>query len=199
MFDNPTPAVNGTPEQVEIQTTDLITYDPSLLAGSASKKLLISRYMPPAASSDHQAQVRLITAAETMPLRLAILRPGRPIDSARFPGDDAPGTHHFGAFRNGDLVGIASLFTNEVPEHAGVAALQVRGMATAPEVRGLGFGRALVRACIDFTRQRKVILLWCNARTSAAGFYQKLGFTTVGPEFEIPDVGPHFRMLLHIM
>ena len=154
--------------------------------------------MPPATSSDHQAQVRLITAAETLPLRLAILRPGRPVDSARFAGDDALDTYHFGAFRTGELVAIASLFTAEMREQSGLPALQLRGMATAPEVRGLGFGRALVHACIDFTRERKIPLLWCNARTPAAGFYQKLGFTTVGPEFEIPDVGPHFRMLLRV-
>ena len=138
--------------------------------------------------------VRLITAAETIPLRSAVLRPGRPLSAAQFPGDDLPTTKHFGVFGDGKLVGIASLFSAELLEKPGVAALQLRGMATAPEVRGTGFGKALVIACEAFTRESGLKLIWCNARTSAAGFYEKLGWKIISTEFEVPDVGPHYRM-----
>ena len=138
--------------------------------------------------------VREISAAETWPLRLLVLRPNRPISAAQFPGDDLPTTKHFGAFLNHELVGIASLFSAELPERAGEKALQLRGMATAPEVRGAGCGKALVIACEAFTRDTGLKLIWCNARTSAVGFYQKLGWQIVSEEFEVPDVGPHFRM-----
>jgi len=141
-------------------------------------------------------EVRSIAAEETWPLRLAVLRPGRPIESAKFPGDDAPSTRHFGAFRDGQLLGIASLYLAEMPGRKGWRAFQLRGMATAPEARGKGLGSALVHACIAFTREYGAQLLWCNARTGAVGFYQKLGFEILGSEFEIPDVGPHFRMVL---
>ena len=141
------------------------------------------------------SEVRVITAKETWPLRLAVLRPGRPIETAKFPGDDLPTTQHFGAFRDGHLLGIASLYQAELPERPGPRALQLRGMATSPDVRGMGFGRALARACMAFTRENGVELLWCNARVGAVGFYRKLGFEIVGTEFEIPDVGPHFRMI----
>ena len=140
----------------------------------------------------------MITAAETWPLRLAVLRPGRPIEAAQFPGDDAETTRHFGAFRDGSLLGIASLYLAEMPEQPGLRAFQLRGMATALEARGLGLGCALVHACLAFTREQGAQMVWCNARTSAAGFYSKLGFETVGGEFEIPDVGPHFRMKLRL-
>ena len=33
-----------------------------------------------------------------------------------------------------------------------------------------------------------------NARTLAVPFYRAHGFVSVGEEFEIPDVGPHFVM-----
>jgi GNAT superfamily N-acetyltransferase len=144
----------------------------------------------PAVASD----VRVITAPETWPLRLAVLRPGRPIEAAQFPGDDAPTTRHFGAFRDGQLLGIASLYLAELLERPGSRALQLRGMASAPEVRGLGLGRALVHACVKFARENRAELLWCKARVGAVGFYRRLGFEIVGDEFEIPDVGPHFRM-----
>jgi ribosomal protein S18 acetylase RimI-like enzyme len=96
------------------------------------------------------------------------------------------------------LLGIASLYLTKLPEQPGVTAWQLRGMATAPEARGMGFGRALALACIAFARENGARLLWCNARTAAARFYRKLGFETLGEEFEIPDVGPHFRMILRL-
>lgn len=139
-------------------------------------------------------EVRVIPAEATRPMRLAVLRPGRPPESAQFPGDDAPTTRHFGAFADGRLAGIASLYAAEMPDRPGLAALQLRGMATAPEVRGHGLGRALVQACMAFARESGARLLWCNARTGAVEFYRKLGFAIVGEEFQIADVGPHFRM-----
>jgi GNAT superfamily N-acetyltransferase len=141
-----------------------------------------------------QIEVRAITASETWPLRLAVLRPGRPLPAAQFAGDELPSTKHFGAFQGSALVGITSLFLADMPENPGLSALQLRGMATAPEVRGAGFGRALVAACLACGRESGMKLIWCNARTSAVGFYSKLSWEIAGAEFDIPDVGPHFRM-----
>lgn len=143
---------------------------------------------------DSRIAVRKITSAETWPLRQSMLRPGRPLTAVQFPGDDLPATKHFGAFRSGQLVGIASLFLAEIPEHPGVSALQLRGMATAPTVRGAGYGRALVAACIAFAAASGKPLIWCNARTSAVEFYRRLGWDILGAEFDVPDVGPHFHM-----
>lgn len=140
------------------------------------------------------ADIRFISAAETMPLRCAILRPDRPPESAQFPGDEDPTTKHFGAFRDGKIVGIASLYRAEFKERPGKPAYQLRGMATAPDVRGGRFGWELVLACLKFANENGAEILWCNARTGAVGFYRKLGFDTIGDEFEYPDVGPHYRM-----
>jgi GNAT superfamily N-acetyltransferase len=81
-----------------------------------------------------------------------------------------------------------------LPDEPGVPAIQLRGMATAAEAQRTGLGRALVMGCVAFAREKGARLLWCNARTYAAGFYSKLGFEIVGKEFDIPDVGPHYRM-----
>jgi GNAT superfamily N-acetyltransferase len=83
----------------------------------------------------------------------------------------------------------------KIPAQPGVSpAFQLRGMATLPEVRGAGFGRALLDACVAAARENGAAILWCNARTSAADFYAKNGWRIVGAEFDIPTVGPHFRM-----
>src|SRR6267378_2579457 len=114
-------------------------------------------------------EVRQISAAETVPLRHAVLRPGRPVAMALFSGDDLPSTKHFGAFRNGKLLCIASLYEAELPDEPGVASVQLRGMATAAEAQRSGLGRALVLGCVAFARENGARLLWCNARTYAAG------------------------------
>ena len=143
-------------------------------------------------------EVRQITAAQTIPLRHAVLRPGRPIAEASFPGDELPTAAHFGAWKNGELLCVASLFLAGFPEQPDVPAFQLRGMSTAPSAQGSGLGTAIVGACLKFTRDKGAQLLWCNARTSAAGYYAKLGFKTVGSEFDIPTVGPHFRMIFRL-
>ena len=147
---------------------------------------------------EEPGQVRFIDAAKTYPLRLDVLRPGRAPEAARFPGDDDPDTRHLGAFRAGDLLGIASLFRVELPERPGSAAYQLRGMATAPQAQKTGLGRLLLLACVEYARGNGAAILWCNARTSALGFYRKSGFEILGDQFDIPDVGPHFRMLFKL-
>ncbi len=136
-----------------------------------------------------------ISAAETIAVRWPILRPGFPRETAIFDGDDAPGTLHFGGFDGERLVGVASIYLVSFPAQPDAApAFQLRGMATLPEVRGAGFGKALLDACVAAARERGAALIWCNARTSAADFYAKHGWRIAGDVFDIPTVGPHFRM-----
>ncbi len=143
--------------------------------------------------------IRPISAAETIAVRWPVLRPGFPRETANFDGDDAPGTLHFGTFDGERLVGVASIYLVPCPEKITAQpdaspAFQLRGMATLPEVRGAGFGKALLDACVAAARENGAAILWCNARTSAADFYAKNGWRIVGAEFDIPTVGPHFRM-----
>ena len=141
--------------------------------------------------------IRQISAAETIAVRWPVLRPGFSRATAVFDGDDAPGTLHFGAFDGGTLTGVASIYLAPFPVQPAVSpTFQLRGMATLPVVRGAGFGRALLDACVAAAREKGAALIWCNARTSAADFYGKNGWRIVGDEFDIPTVGPHFRMCL---
>ena len=143
-----------------------------------------------------EIQVRPIDAAETIPLRHAVLRPGRPEESAHFAGDHEATTRHLGIFVDKELLSIASLFAAAMPGQPGSRAFQLRGMATAAHARGRGLGQLLVHQCVILAKEMKAEILWCNARTSAVGFYQKLGFQVSGAEFDVPTVGPHFLMWL---
>jgi GNAT superfamily N-acetyltransferase len=140
--------------------------------------------------------IRPLSAEETLAVRLPVLRPGRARGEAVFDCDREESTRHFGAFDEAEvLVGVATIHPAPCPAAAGAAAWQLRGMATLPAVRGRGFGTALVRQAERTVRGQGGALLWCNARTGAVPFYRRLGWEVAGEEFEIPTVGPHFRMV----
>lgn len=154
-------------------------------------------------------EVRRIDAGETRPLRHAVLRPSETFDATVYAGDDDLATRHLGAFVDGRLVGVASLYREDRPDREGGsdsdregrgegAHWRLRGMATAPEARGRGAGRALLDACVNHVAAKGGGLLWCNARTPAVGFYTAAGFRAVGDEFDIADIGPHVVMLVPV-
>jgi GNAT superfamily N-acetyltransferase len=116
-----------------------------------------------------------------------------------YPGDDAPGTWHVGAYdEHGDLLGIASVYTQSPEGENDPCAYRLRGMAVLPQAQGQGCGRALVLACVSHVMAHGGTRLWCNGRVSALGFYEAVGFRPVGPEFDLPFSGPHYRMVRRV-
>lgn len=128
-------------------------------------------------------------------MRQAVLRPGQPPETTVYPGDDAPGAWHVGAFVDGVLLGIASVYTEAPAGQADPCAYRLRGMAVLPGHQGQGYGRALVQACVRHVLAHGGRTLWCNGRVSALGFYRSLGFVPVGAEFDLPYSGPHYRLV----
>ena len=138
--------------------------------------------------------VRPALLDEILALRHAVLRPGRPLDTARFAGDDEMTTVHVGVFDGTSVVGCASVMWRPLDD--GEDAFQLRGMATAPDRMRQGIGRAVLRYLEeDIARAAGMRVLWCNARTSASGFYAGAGWKLASAVFEVPDVGPHVRMI----
>ncbi|MEY4011156.1 MAG: hypothetical protein RIT22_280 [Bacteroidota bacterium] len=138
--------------------------------------------------------IQEITATETYPVRHIVLRAGKPIESCRFEGDELPSTHHLGYFLDNQLIGLASLFESENLLLGGEKSFQIRGMAVLDSHQKKGIGKALIQEAEAFCKKQNTTLIWFNARTSAVGFYKKLGYEIVGAEFEIKEVGPHFLM-----
>lgn len=142
--------------------------------------------------------VRTINAAQARPLRQAVLRPHQTPEDCVYEGDEDPESAHFGALVAGNLVGIASIYRQREDGQPDPFAWRLRGMATLESVRGQGYGAALLKACERHARRAGGMRLWCNARTTVAGFYGGFGFQQKGEEFDLPGLGPHLVMELEL-
>ncbi len=149
------------------------------------------------ADAKDRIKIRMISVLQIRKLRAVILRPDQTPEMTAYLGDYAPDTLHLGAFQERRLVGIVSIIHQAPSEFSGNhmdLIWLLRGMATIPEVRGQGYGSALVRAGCAYIALERGMSLWCDARESASGFYQKLGFKIKGNRFDLPATGMHYRM-----
>ena len=144
-----------------------------------------------------EIQVRRAAPSEVIDVRHAVLRAGRPRSTAFFSGDDHAHTRHWIAKAGDDIIGVVSTMAadfpspNELPPDQPIPRRQLRGMATLPTWRGKGIGRSLLSALEQETAEP----IWCNARESAVGFYERNGWQVVGEPFEIDPIGTHFKMV----
>jgi GNAT superfamily N-acetyltransferase len=145
-------------------------------------------------------EVRRARVDEIFPLRHAILRPGRPVSYSVYSEDE--GAVHIGAWDDSALVGCATVFPDPWPGRAGDVpaeprAWRLRGMAVDPSRQGTGVGREVLAAAVAAVRDAGAPLMWANARSTAVGFYERLGWRVVGEEFTTADTGlPHKQMVL---
>jgi L-Ala-D/L-Glu epimerase len=142
--------------------------------------------------------VQQVACNAIKPVRQAVLRPYLTVEECNLPSDELPETTHFAAVVDGAIVSIASIYHEPPSGSSRSDSWRLRGMATLPAFRGAGHGAACLNACIEHVRKAGGGHIWCNARTPAVPFYERYGFRTIGEEFDIPDIGPHFVMELDL-
>ena len=137
----------------------------------------------------------VVDAATTRELRRAVLRPQWAPGSV-LPGDSDPAAVHVAVYESDELIGCCVLQSRPYPLRPEEPhAWQLRGMAVVPERQGQGVGATVLAAAEAELRSRGARLVWCDARTTAVGFYARHGFSAEGPEFEHAETGlPHLRM-----
>lgn len=138
--------------------------------------------------------IKKINYLDTFPVRSAVLRQGKPMETCSFLGDEAVGTTHFGLYIENNIIGVASVFTSNNENFDNKNQYQLRGMAILEAYQNTGFGKLLIEEIFNFIESNQVELLWFNARETAVPFYEKLGFIKTGSSFGIPEIGTHFLM-----
>ncbi len=111
----------------------------------------------------------------TWHLRQKVLYPAQKLYEMEMD-EDLDGIH-FGAFTNNKLIAIVSLFEVKSGD------FQFRKFAVDAEYQGKRIGNELLTYITDFARNEGGKRLWCNARSTATGFYDKNGFSHTGEFF----------------
>jgi N-acetylglutamate synthase-like GNAT family acetyltransferase len=124
-------------------------------------------------------EIKEIKPSETLDLRHRILLPNKSIDSIILAEDDSG--QHFGLFKDAQLIAVISLFIeNDVA--------QFRKFATETAQQNKGYGSILLNRVVEEAIKNNVKNLWCNARMTALGFYNKFGFEIVSEKWITNDV-----------
>ncbi|KAF8148219.1 hypothetical protein B0H34DRAFT_679849 [Crassisporium funariophilum] len=143
-----------------------------------------------------------VAVAETLQLRHSVLWPNMPLAHVCLP-EDGVGLH-LGALlpHKSGPIAVISLFIQGVPidkdfslsrtndgqdivlDDTSKRAVQFRKFACDPEFQGKGIGTQLLMYALSMSRsQLDVTTVWCDARTTAQGWYAKRGFVPFGECF----------------
>ena len=98
------------------------------------------------------------------------------------------GDWHIGAFLDGKLAGVLVLTRRDGET------VRMRQVCVDKKEQGRGIGARLVRFAEELARARGIARITLNARKTAAGFYEKLGYRAAGDEFLEMGI-PHRKMV----
>lgn len=136
----------------------------------------------------HNIIIQQVDTQQVLPVRQQVLWPDKPMSFCLVDGDEI--ASHYGAFVADQLVCVASIYIN------GNQA-RLRKFATVEQYQGQGIGTKVIQHVLDSLRNRDVDYFWCDARTTAIGFYHRFGLRSEGDEFHKSNVG-YFKMSLSL-
>jgi ribosomal protein S18 acetylase RimI-like enzyme len=128
--------------------------------------------------------VRSIRWVEALPIRHEVLWPNKPLLFCKVDGDET--AKHYGVYINDKLVSVASIYM------VGCVA-RLRKFATLVTFQGRGIGSKLIIHILNELIQNGAESFWCDARTTAVGFYKKFGMESQGAEFIKSELS-YFKM-----
>ncbi len=125
---------------------------------------------------------------QTLALRKLVLRDPLGLQWTEEEEAWEPRDRHFALKDGGALVACV------VIRSLGDGAVKLRQMAVLTDWQGTGRGRSLLEGVEEILRNDGASSIELNARDTALGFYERLGFGRVGEEFV--EVGiPHWKMV----
>jgi predicted GNAT family N-acyltransferase len=110
----------------------------------------------------------------------------QPIGSERNEGDAAG--IHFSLYDDSVIKAIARL------DQASKTTSQVRFVAVEMNSQGKGYGREIMNATEQKSKERGNTKMILNARDYAVDFYLKLNYKLIEPSYKLFDVLQHFLM-----
>ena len=147
-------------------------------------------------TDDSGVQIFSIAAEDTYNLRHEVLWPNASLQAVQLAVDFV--SIHLGAFAHQQEdysqrrtpIGVITIHVSKSEDESASAEpsserleAQFRKLAVAPEWQGRGIGSKLVEQAGVVASDAGAQSLWCDARTSALAFYERLGMQTEGSSF----------------
>ena len=128
--------------------------------------------------------IKAIQWQQALPIRHQVLWPDKPESFCKIDGDEA--ASHYGTYIDDELVSVASIYIDG-------RSARLRKFATLPIHQGKGIGSKVISHIVSDLQKTGIERFWCDARTSAVGFYQRFGLEQQGEEFLKSGI-PYFKM-----
>ncbi len=138
--------------------------------------------------------IKVVAAKDIRPLRNLVLRPNLPIETTYYDLDNDIETFHLASIMDNTIISIGTFYPENDIELQTKNGYRLRGMATHPKFRRKSAATKLMKESFILLKEKKCDVLWCNARLVAVEFYKSLGFKITGKIFDIPSIGPHYKM-----
>ena len=138
--------------------------------------------------------IKVVAAKDIRPLRNLVLRPNLPIETTYYDLDNDIETFHLASIMDNTIISIGTFYPENDIELQTKNGYRLRGMATHPKFRRKSAATKLMKESFVLLKEKKCDVLWCNARLVAVEFYKSLGFKKTGKIFDIPSIGPHYKM-----
>ena len=138
--------------------------------------------------------IKVVAAKDIRPLRNLVLRPNLPIETTYYDLDNDIETFHLASIMDNTIISIGTFYPENDIELQTKNGYRLRGMATHPKFRRKSAATKLMKESFVLLKEKKCDILWCNARLVAIEFYKSLGFKITGKIFDIPSIGPHYKM-----
>lgn len=119
-------------------------------------------------------EIKKVSVNDILPIRHKVLWPDKSFEFVKVDGDEEG--IHFGLYADDMLVTVISLFAEG-------QSLRFRKFATLSEYQNRGLGKMMILKVIKYARENGFERLWCDARTDALNFYERVGFKKFSEPF----------------
>ena len=156
-------------------------------------------------------KVKIVQSEKLQEVRFKVLWPHlNSSKDAVIDIDKTEGAIHIAAYKDDQVVGVASLFPQTCTRYPDMfpdmIAYRLRAMGVLQKLQGEGVGAKMISFALHHLAQTTPAqVLWCDAREVAWGFYSRCRFQFAhnceGYEFkayEIPNIGVHKMMYFYL-
>jgi len=143
-------------------------------------------------------ETRVISSELTYEIRKQVLWPHIKNGDYSMSVDKYPDTFHLGTFLDKKIISIGTFINDNNSKFNCNLQYRLRAMATDKNYRKLGAGKKLFLKAIEILKQKKINLLWCDARLIAIPFYKSVKMISLPNSYYIPNIGEHKTMYIYL-